>query len=171
VNITLGEQPTKCSLDQLSTRERDVLEHLARHKTSKVIARELGVHENTINKHLAAVRGKWGTADRYETAQVFLDLLEGGGIHPPQIPSSDDYLITAPEAFADLPHGHAFRLSDVLTAEPFRFPDTSAPAGLEALDARFGKAWRVLAIPVAAILIGMVLVVGVTIVWVLTELL
>ena len=41
------------------------------------------------------------------------------------------------------------------SSDHFEVPD---PKGLEALDERFGKAWRIIAIPVIALLIGMVLI-------------
>lgn len=171
VKVKCGGNVCDCSLEQLSEREREVLLHLAGHKTSKAIARELGIHENTVNKHLAAIRAKWGTFDRYETAQVFTQLSKGDGIHPPQISSGDDYLITGAEDLPDLPATSRFRLSDVLARGSAGFPDTFAPSGLEALDRRFGRAWRIAAIPVIGILLGMAMLVGVAIIQVLNDLL
>lgn len=171
MNLTCASRGCDCSLDNLSLREHEVLEHLASHKTSKQIAIDLGVTENTVNKHIASVKAKWRTADRYETVRAFRALVEGDKIHPPQIPSRDEYLIEVPDAFADLPRTAEFRLSDVLAKEPFRFPDSFAPAGLEALDARFGKAWRIVAVPVVAFLIGMVMMVMIAITQAMNELL
>lgn len=161
-----------CSLDQLTPRERGVLEHLAQHKTSKQIALALGITENTVNKHIAAVREKWGTRDRNETARLFLQLdAEGDENHPPQILPRDDYLIIHPEPTSDLPQSTKFRLSDVLASESLGFLDEAAPEGLEALDARFGKAWRMTAIPLTALLFGMVLLCGLALAMAFSELL
>jgi len=170
VTIICGGVPCDCSLEQLTNKQREVLEHLASHKSSKQIALDLGIHENTVNKHLTAVKEKWGTFDRNETARVFVRLAHGVRNHPPQFPSSDDYLIDHPEALADLPQSAEFRLSDVLASEPIRFPDSFAPVGLEALDARFGKAWRIAAVPIAAVLLGMVMIVMIAITQAMNEL-
>lgn len=152
-------------------RERQVLDQLARHKTSKQIARDLEIHENTVNKHLASVREKWGTGDRYETARIFAQLAVGEGNHPPQFSSGDDYLITAADSLADLPEAAEFRLSDVTTHSSFGAPEMFPPKGLEALDARFGMAWRIAAIPVVALLFGMVVVVMLAVAQALTQML
>lgn len=149
------------SLGQLTAKEREILAHLAQHKPSKQIGLDLGIGENTVNKHISAVREKWHTRDRYETARVYLSLLENRDeIHPPQILPRDEYLITSPDALPDLPRSTQFRLSDVLASEPFEFRDEVAPEGLEALDARFGKAWRIAAIPLLALALAMVLLCG-----------
>lgn len=161
-----------CSLDQLTPKERKVLEHLAQHKTSKQIGLDLGITENTVNKHISAVREKWGTRDRNETARLFRQLgTEGDENHPPQILPRDEYLIFHPEPTTDLPQSTQFRLSDVLASESFGFSDEAAPEGLDALDARFGKAWRITAIPLMALLIGLVLLCGLALAMAFTELL
>ncbi len=69
-----------------------MLDHLAQHKTSKQIARDLGVAQNTVDKHLTAVRRKWHTTDRYETARVFASLRDGCENHPPRIYAADELL-------------------------------------------------------------------------------
>ncbi len=48
-----------------------------------------------------------------------------------------------------------FRLNDVLLSGDFGDWNTPAPKGLQALDERFGKAWRVAAIPLTALVLGM----------------
>ena len=72
---------------------------------------------------------------------------------------------------ADLPISSRFRLADVLAREPIAIPDRFAPSGLEALDQRFGRTWRIAAIPAIGILLGIAMLVGVAIIQVLNELL
>lgn len=149
------------SLEQLTAKQREILAHLAQHKSSKQIALDLGMTPNTVDKQIKLVRGKWRTRDRNETAQVFIYLRnEGAENWPPRFLARDEYLITSPDIVPDLPRSTQFRLSDVLASEPFEFRDQVAPEGLEALDARFGKAWRIAAIPLLALALAMVLLCG-----------
>lgn len=159
------------SLDDLTDKQRQVLDQLAQHKTSKEIARDLDVAQNTIDKHLAAVRRKWGTADRYDTVRLFGQLRsDGWENHPPRI-SADDATVPAPPLPApDLPTSSTFRLSDALTIEDFAEWESATPKGLQALDDRFGKAWRVAAIPAVALAALMVMICAVALAKVLTEL-
>lgn len=149
------------SLEQLTAKQRDILAHLAQHKTSKQIALDLGVTPNTVDKQIKLVRAKWHTRDRNETAQVFIHLSDDGAENwPPRFLARDEYLINSSDIAPDLPRSTQFRLSDVLASEAFEFPDQVAPEGLEALDARFGKAWRIAAIPLLALALAMVLLCG-----------
>ena len=67
-----------CTLDQLTGKEREIACHLAQHKSSKQIGYDLGITENTVNKHLAAIRAKWMTRDRFETASSISPSLQRG---------------------------------------------------------------------------------------------
>lgn len=169
--LTCGGEPCNCSLDQLTDRQREVLAKLGSHRTSKRIAKALKIHPNTVDKHLAAVREIWGTYDRFETELIYKQLTGADDNHPPNFPSSDKLPAQAAQTFSDLPETADFQLADVAYSDAFRLPDSLPPKGLEALDARFGKAWRVAAIPVAAVLIGMVVLVVVAIAMVVTQLL
>lgn len=147
----------ECSLEQLSPRERDVLELVGAHMTTKQIVRELGIAITTVDKHLKSIRRKWGTSNRYETARMMREL--GGWEKPhPEFSSDDGYLITGQELSSELPRSPEFMLSDVLKIEPAGLQNVPAPLGLEALDERFGKAWRIAAIPLSALLFGLVLI-------------
>lgn len=56
------------SVNALTRRERDVVEQVLKAPGSpaKVLARELGISENTLNNHLASIYGKVGVANRME---------------------------------------------------------------------------------------------------------
>lgn len=165
------------SLDDLTARERAVFEQLVAHKTSKEVANSLGLAPDTVNKHIAAVRGKWLANDRNQAIRLFerLRLAEKADAVPPQnlapqILPGDGSPATAPEAEPDLPGSGVFRLSDVLALD-VGFPAAPQPKGLEALDERFGKAWRILAVPLLAVLFGLAAVCMLTIGKVLSEIL
>jgi DNA-binding CsgD family transcriptional regulator len=163
--------PGEVDLALLSAKDREVLDLLARHYTTKEIARELQLNPNTVDKRLAGIRTKLGTADRYETARRYLELMVGGGNSSPQFPCLDSFTNSEQQLVSDLPKSAEFRLSDVLTFERHWKTEPLAPAGLEALDKRFGKVWRVAAIPVLALFVAMVLLCGLAVAKALTDVL
>jgi DNA-binding CsgD family transcriptional regulator len=159
------------TLEELTDKEVEVLDRLAQHMTSKEIARDLGIAPNTVEKRLLRVRDKWATADRGSTARLFLELREAGCEKiPPHFSAHDHsgYVIAQPAA--DLPRSAVFHLSDVLRMEPYAELGTPPPKGLQALDERFGKAWRIAAIPLLALVALMVMVFAVNFAELLSDL-
>jgi len=55
-------------IDQLTSRERDVLELIARGRSNKRIALELGISEKTVKNHVGHVLAKLGVTDRTQAA-------------------------------------------------------------------------------------------------------
>ncbi|MDE8651351.1 response regulator transcription factor [Novosphingobium album (ex Liu et al. 2023)] len=68
------------SLGSLTDKQREVLDLLIEHKTSKEISRELGISPHTVDQRLDTVRAKLGARNRSEIAQIYrrLRLAETG---------------------------------------------------------------------------------------------
>jgi DNA-binding CsgD family transcriptional regulator len=62
--VRLGDRGTSSSVDDLSARERDVLELVATGQTNAAIARALGVSPRTVAKHLEHIYQKLQVANR-----------------------------------------------------------------------------------------------------------
>jgi DNA-binding NarL/FixJ family response regulator len=57
-------------IDQLTTREREVLAELAKGRSNREIARALTVSEKTVKAHVSAVLAKLGVQDRTQAALI-----------------------------------------------------------------------------------------------------
>ncbi|GHC94121.1 helix-turn-helix transcriptional regulator [Novosphingobium pokkalii] len=68
--------PSESPLDALTAKQREVLDLLIQHKTSKEISRILGISPYTVDQRILLARGKLGVASRNEVAQAYRLLLE-----------------------------------------------------------------------------------------------
>jgi len=66
-------QPVDPELDQLTTREREVLRHIARGFTYKVIAQRLHISVKTVETHVSAVLRKLQLSNRHELTRWATD--------------------------------------------------------------------------------------------------
>lgn len=72
----LSERPRNsatAALDQLTGRERDVLALIARGRSNKRIALELGISEKTVKTHVGHVLAKLGVTDRTQAAVLAVE--------------------------------------------------------------------------------------------------
>jgi DNA-binding NarL/FixJ family response regulator len=72
-----GQDPYPFS--QLTSRERDVLEHIAAGKSNSAIARDLSLAPKTISNRVSAIFGKLGMADRAQVIVLARDAGLGRG--------------------------------------------------------------------------------------------
>lgn len=61
---------------ELTSKQRDVLDLLIQHKTSKEISRILGISPHTVDQRIMLARAKLGVGTRGEVAQAYRRLLE-----------------------------------------------------------------------------------------------
>jgi DNA-binding CsgD family transcriptional regulator len=61
----------KPPLDQLTLRQRECLRGVAHYRTYKEIARDLGISESMVEKHLRIARGKLGLDSTAEAARLY----------------------------------------------------------------------------------------------------
>ncbi|HEV2784843.1 MAG TPA: LuxR C-terminal-related transcriptional regulator, partial [Solirubrobacteraceae bacterium] len=68
-----GREPTRADrdadLDQLTPREREVLQHIARGYMYKEIAQRLGISAKTVEAHVSAVLRKLQLSSRHELSR------------------------------------------------------------------------------------------------------
>lgn len=150
----------KAMLGSLTDKQVEVLDLLVMHRTTKEIARELAIAPNTVDQRIGAVRDKWGTVNRKDTARLYAQLVELCGKPLCDFSRVDAAPVLPDEGDQDLPVDPVFVLSDARPME--RRPDwyggpTVELAGLEAFDAKFGRAGRIVAVIVLALMMAVTL--------------
>jgi DNA-binding CsgD family transcriptional regulator len=150
-------------LENLTVKQVEVLDRLLMHRTTKEIARELGIAPNTVDQRINGVRDKWGTVNRKDTARLYGQLLELCGKSTYGFSRVDAGPDEGEESDQDLSVDPVFVLSDARPMAPMvghpEWFDTriAQPAGLEAFDAKFGRAGRVGAVFVLALIMAVTL--------------
>lgn len=142
-------------LVRLTAKERAVLDLVVERHTTKEIARRLDLAPNTIDMRLRSARGKLGACDRNDVARRYAALVEtcGKTTCGPMVMSQ---MSPPPLAAPSEASNSQFRFQDAASftlAAPWQ--TVATPKLPEVLDERFGKAWRVAAIPLGALSIAL----------------
>jgi DNA-binding CsgD family transcriptional regulator len=138
---------SRSTRSELSEKQKAVLDLVIRHKSSKEIARTLGISPYTVDQRITSARQKLGLNTRSELARAYIELkrvCEETAYDFPHIAPDHDLDDEQPQA----PAGPVYTLSDVAQfnlAPPWQDKPISL-AGLEALDRRLGIHGRILAI-------------------------
>jgi DNA-binding CsgD family transcriptional regulator len=134
-------------LAELTNKQRQVLDLLIRHKTSKEIARELGISPHTVDQRIQFAREKLGVRTRSEAAVAYRRLIE---ICEPATYEDSGIAVAAPE-------GDEAAQAGVSTREPSsRARMTTGldhPASRELFEGRHGTLFRLGAIVAIAVLL------------------
>ncbi|WP_144096745.1 LuxR C-terminal-related transcriptional regulator [Croceicoccus sediminis] len=145
--------------DSITAKQHQVMERVLDLKTSKEIARDLGISPSTVDQRINAVRDKLNASDRasaaraYANAKAIWEKTTCGSSHVAIAPDSKPIELT------DLPTSSEFELRD---AAAWRWGETEErPLVLKAVDERFGKLGRVALIMTLAVGLAILLVAGV----------
>lgn len=111
--MTLDTQSEDFSA-QLTDKQREALNLLIQHKTSKEISRKLGISPHTVDQRIEAAKRKFGVGSRGELAQAY---------------------------FRSLPIGQQLTHEDSRIAEPMMFWESSKPDEPEHLKAMLDPNW------------------------------
>jgi DNA-binding CsgD family transcriptional regulator len=156
LDVTPSPGELKDRLRQLSAKEREVLDEILLHKSLKHIAYDLGITLSAVDQRLKAARAKLDAADRNEAARTYSALLAACrnstcGIEDMGSASNMDVFERS-----EPPSGATFMLQDSATifVPPPWVEQGHRGAVSEVLDEKFGRLWRIAAIPVFAIVMA-----------------
>jgi DNA-binding CsgD family transcriptional regulator len=151
-------------LGLLTQRQREVLDLVLAHKSSKEIAASLGISPNTVDQHIFTARDRLGVTTRRQLARVYADLVKGCGQTTSEfswLDSQHSDVQVDPKVSGD---GPVYTLADAgIIDMPMPWNGPPSLRGLGALDRKFGVAGRILAIFAAVALLALALLAVVTI--------
>ncbi len=159
------------TLASLTEKQRDVLNLLVQHKSSKEIARTLGISPYTVDQRIGAARRKFGVSRRGEVARTYGQLCGLCDESAYQIPyiANLDFEDESDVQAKDMEP--TFTFSDTVALQhsaPWEVSSDPA-SGLEAYDNRFGKSGRALAILILAAVLALTLLAMVSMAKTLSE--
>ena len=144
-------------LSILSAKQREVLDLVLNHKSSKEIARTLNISPYTVDQRITAARRKLGASTRGDLARSYSQLrgLCEETAYDFSHVETGEFSLQMP--LRDQPVDPVFMLSDATSLQmgvPWH-GEPVPPAGLEAFDNRFGILGRVFVIPALAAFIAL----------------
>jgi DNA-binding CsgD family transcriptional regulator len=162
---------TEIILAGLTAKQREVLDLLIEHKTSKEIARRLQISHHTVDQRIQFAKEKLGATTRNETAAIYRRLLEICG----QVTYDDSYV-----AYSGIPHDKGFGTQGPLSERSLReraYPARLAGAAAdyqvvpELFEGRFGTLVRLGSIIAIAVFLVILVLGGLAIFSQLSEML
>ena len=159
------------TLAGLTAKQREVLDLLIEHKTSKEIARELGISPHTVDQRIQFAKEKLGAASRSEVALLYRRLVEICG----KLTYQDSRIAASPalaESGAGTQAGSLSMLRRRERAYPHQPRETEAdyPVVPELFEGRYGTLIRLGAIIAIAVFLVILVLGGLAIFSQLSEL-
>jgi DNA-binding CsgD family transcriptional regulator len=155
----------------LTAKQREVLDLLIEHKTSKEIARELGISPHTVDQRIQFAKEKLGASSRSEVALLYRRLIEICG----QL-TYESSGIAAPPDMADSGPGtqagplSALRRRERTWSDQPRETEADYPVVPELFEGRYGTLIRLGAIIAIAVFLVILVLGGMAIISQLSEL-
>lgn len=144
---------TESLLEGLTDKQREVLDLLVQHKTSKQIARALDISPHTVDQRITAARRKFGVESRNELAATYMAAVSADG--SPATYESPVYQ-SSQVASAANPDENDAGTNEVSTDETVPAASGKPPKGTgspvyyrvvpESFEGRYGLFWRLTAI-------------------------
>lgn len=140
----LDRRSAKEQLERLTPKQREVLDHVLQHQSSKEIAKALGISPYTVDQRITAARARLGVATRSEVARAYGRLLEiceetaycSSQMDFGAVPTDEPDRTEEREPVFSLADAGAIQISAPWEKSQF------SRSGLEALDNRFGMVGR-----------------------------
>lgn len=153
-----GDDAADNALQQLSAKQREVLDLVLDRRTNKEIARVLGISVSGVEQRLQAARQRLGAHSRADAARTYERLLTTCGLSTRGKFQFPERQCAAPSEERDTADEVVFSLEDSARfdwAVPWA-SDRGSGRVLEMLDAKFGVAGRLLAIAAMTLSIAIV---------------
>ena len=161
----MGQQTTKASfvIASLTAKQREVLDLLLEHKTSKEIARRLDISPYTVDQRINFAKDKLGARTRGEVAVAYRQLVESCGQS-----AYGNSGIGEPAIVGDGSDGAQFPLPESAPPEPVSpdgvpKPEADFSVVPELFDGRYGTLVRLGAIFLIAVMLVLVILGGLAI--------
>ena len=170
--MAIGEDDGDTGLGGLTAKQREVLDLLIEHKTSKEIARQLGISPHTVDQRIFFAREKLGVGTRGEVAVAYRRLV---GVSGRPTYQNSGIAVSAPTP-QRTPGSLAGQMLGLRSPELAR-PDGTALAELdyrvvpELFDGRYGTLIRLSAIIASAVCLIIIVLGGLAIFSQLSEML
>ena len=164
----VAEPAARRRLDQLTTKQRQVLDLLIEHKTSKEIARDLGISPHTVDQRITLARIKLGLSSRSGIAQEYRrlrNLCERGAYQESHVGIGDGTFESSlwddPESLLIDTDDMRFRGPVPAPLAPDAVPESEVRVVPELFDGPLGTMIRLGAIGGVAILVELVALLGI----------
>nr|WP_121116353.1 helix-turn-helix transcriptional regulator [Croceibacterium ferulae] len=152
----MSESDIREQLASLTAKQRNVLDLLIAHKTSKEIARELGISPHTVDQRIQFAKGKLGVDSRGEVAQAYrllLDAVARTHGEPSEPLAYEETRIAAPLPPVDIDGANDAAQPPVSAPPPERAVAEDYRVAPDLFEGRNGTVMRLGAIAVLAVLL------------------